>query len=151
MNIPEYNYVTVIAAPRERVWEALTTAEFTRQYWHSTRVESTWVVGSEIRFLVDGENGDEVGCRGEILVADKPSELSYTWSFPRNPAVSEETPSRVTFRLEALEDHTRLSITHDQFPEESLMYEYVKDGWPLVLAGLKMLLETGRAVDFSKF
>ncbi len=151
MGTPDYHYVTIIAATPKTVWEAVTTAEFTRQYWHSTRVQADWQVGSEIVFLVDGEDGDEVGCRGTILVLDPPRELSYTWSFPRNPAVANESPSRVTFKLEALEDFTRLHITHDQFPVDSLMYEYVKDGWPLVLAGLKTLLETGRAIDFSRF
>ena len=151
MNTPDYQYVTVIAASPEQVWEGLTTAEFTRQYWHSSRVSSDWNRGSEIVFLVDGDNGDEVGCRGEILVAERPRELSYTWSFPRNPAVADETPSRVTFLLASLGDHTQLTITHDKFPDHSLMYDYVKDGWPLVIAGLKTLLETGRAVDFSVY
>ena len=151
MKTPDYNYVCVIAASPERVWEALTTAEFTRQYWHSTRVQCDWQVGSPIEFLVDAEEGDAVGCRGKILVADHPRELSYTWSFPRNPAVADEAPSRVTFLLEALGDHTRLIVTHDQFPQGSVMYDYVCDGWPLVIAGLKTLLETGKAVDFSVF
>jgi uncharacterized protein YndB with AHSA1/START domain len=152
MKIPEYNYVTVIAAKPQRVWEALTTAEFTRQYWHSTRVKSNWQVGGTIEFLIDTDDGgDAVGCQGKILVADYPRELSYTWSFPRNPAVADEAPSRVTFLLEPLGEHTRLTITHDQFPDQSEMYGYIRDGWPLVLAGLKTLLETGKAVDFSIF
>jgi len=152
MKIPDYNYVTVIAASPKRVWEALTTPEFTRQYWHSTRVRSDWQQGSSIEFLVDAEEGGEaVGCQGEILVADYPRELSYTWRFPRNPAVADEVPSRVTFLLEPLGEHTRLTITHDQFPDDSKMHGYVCDGWPLVLAGLKTLLETGKAVDFSAF
>jgi uncharacterized protein YndB with AHSA1/START domain len=152
MKIPDYNYVTVIASNPQRVWEALTTAEFTRQYWHSTRVKSDWRVGSPIEFLVEADDGeDAVGCQGEILVADYPGELSYTWSFPRNSAVADEAPSRVTFLLEALGEHTRLTITHDQFPDQSEMYGHIRDGWPLVLAGLKTLLETGKAVDFSVF
>jgi len=151
MKIPDYHYVTVIAASPERVWEALTTAEFTQQYWHSTRVQSNWQVGSPIVFAVDDDGGEAVGCEGEILVADYPRTLSYTWRFPRNPAVSSEAPSRVTFELESLGDFTRLGITHDQFPDDSNMAELVSHGWPLVLAGLKTLLETGKAVDFSRY
>jgi len=150
MKIPDYNYVSVIAADPQRVWKALTTAEFTCQYWHSTRVRSDWQVGSTIEFLVDADEGGEaVGCKGKILVADYPRELSYTWTFPRNPAVADEAPSRVTFLLEPVAEYTRLTITHDQFPDNSEMYGYVRDGWPLVIAGLKTLLETGKAVDFS--
>ena len=145
----EYVYVTVIAASREKVWEGLTTAEFTQQYWHSTRVQSDWRVGAPIVFMVDADDGEEVGCEGEVLKCDHPSELSYTWSFPRDPTVSDEPPSRVTFLLEDIGGHTKLTVVHDQFPEDSKMYQMVAGGWPCVLAGLKTLLETGKAVDFS--
>ena len=142
-------YETFIAASPERVWEGLTTAEFTKQYWHSTRVQSDWHEGGDIVFLVDGEDGEEVGCKGEILRADYPRELSYTWSFPRNPEVRDEAPSRVTFTLEELGGHTKLTVTHDHFPDGSKMYEMVSGGWAHVIAGLKTLLETGKAVDFT--
>ena len=146
---PEFLYVTVIAASPERVWEGITTAEFTRQYWHSTRVSCDWQVGSEIRFFVDGEAGDEVGCEGKILAVEPNRCLSYTWRFPRNPQLRDEAPSRVTFELEPLGPHTLLRVIHDQFPPGSGMYPAVREGWPLVIAGLKTLLETGRGVDFS--
>ncbi len=142
---PDFIYVSVIAAPPESVWRGLTTAEFTRQYWHNTDVQSDFKVGSPIVFLV----GDEVGCEGRILVADHPRELSYSWHFPRNPQTAAESPSRVRFLLEAIPQGTRLTVIHDQFDDESVTREMVTSGWPLVLGGLKTLLETGRAVDFS--
>lgn len=147
----EQVFVQVIDASREAVWEALTSPEFTRQYWHCTRVRSSFEPGSTIDFIV--ESG-ETGCQGEILTAAEPEELSYTWQFPRNPLVKDELPSRVTFRLETIGDGesgqaTRLTVVHDRFPEGSRMPEMVGSGWPLVLAGLKTLLETGKAVDFS--
>ncbi len=144
-------FVQIIAADRARVWQALTSAEFTAQYWHGTRVRSDFRVGSVVEFLVDG---DEVGCRGEVLVSEAPERLSYTWQFPRNPLVRDEAPSRVTFHLEALqsasgETATRLTVVHDGFPQGSRMQELVRPGWPAVLAGLKTLLETGKTPDFS--
>jgi uncharacterized protein YndB with AHSA1/START domain len=151
MNDLKYVYETLIAASREDVWQGLTLAEFTRQYWHSTRVDSDWTVGSGIRFLVDGEHGDEIGCEGTILKSDYPAELSYTWQFPRNPVTRDETPSRVTFFLDAVGTHTRLRVVHDRFPDDSKMHPIVSGGWMYVIAGLKTLLETGKAVDFSKF
>ncbi|MCP4896153.1 MAG: ATPase [bacterium] len=146
MSEKEYVYVALIAAPPEKVWRALTTAEFTRQYWHSTRVQSSWKVGSRVEFLVEN---DEVGCEGEVLVCDPPRELSYTWSFPRNPETKDEAPSRVSFLLEELTQGTKLTVTHDHFPEDSKMYPMISHGWPSVIAGLKTLLETGHGVDFS--
>lgn len=146
MTKPDFVYVIVIATPPAKVWEGLTTAEFTRQYWHRTAVSSDFEVGSPIRFMT--ESG-KVGAEGEILSVDYPTELSYTWQFPNNPDTSSETPSRVTFRLEPVAAGTRLTVIHDQFPEGSRMFGLIEGGWPLVLSGLKTLLESGKAVDFS--
>ncbi len=145
----DFVYVMVIAAPPEKVWEAITTAEFTRQYWHATRVRSDWQKGSTIEFFVDDDDGERVGCEGRILEADRPVTLSYSWHFPGNPEVADEKPSRVTFTLEPLQQHTRLTLVHDEFQDESRMAPMVTAGWPLVLSGLKTLLETGTAIDFS--
>ena len=144
-------FVTVIDASRERVWEALTSPEFTCRYWHATRVRSSWQPGDTVEFLVAG---DKVGCRGEVLESRPPEFLSYTWSFPGNPEVRDEAPSRVSFNLETITDGqgasaTRLTVAHDRFPPDSRMPEMVGPGWPLVLAGLKTLLETGRTADYS--
>lgn len=146
MSKPDFIYVVAIATPPEKVWTGLTSPEFTKQYWHRTRVQSDYRVGSPIEFLL--ESG-EVGCEGKILRADHPTELSFTWRFPNNPETKSEAPSRVTFRLEPITSGTKLTVIHDNFPDESKMFEMVRDGWPLVVCGLKTLLESGRAVDFS--
>lgn len=146
MSKPEFVYMTVIAAAQERVWQGLTTAEFTQQYWHGTRVRSEFTPGAKIEFL---NPDDSVGVAGEILVADRPSELSYTWCFLRNPGAVEEPASRVTFRLEAVSAGTRLTVVHDRLEESPATASMVTFGWPHVMAGLKTLLETGRAVDFT--
>jgi uncharacterized protein YndB with AHSA1/START domain len=146
MSKPQAVYVIVIATPPEKVWEGLTSPEFTKQYWHRTEVNSDFKVGSPIRFYI--ESG-EVACEGEILAADFPNELSYTWHFPRNPETKDEAPSRVTFKLERISTGTKLTMIHDQFEKDSRMLELVTQGWPLVLSGLKTLLESGTAVDFS--
>lgn len=148
----EQVFVTIINASREAVWEALTTDTFTEQYWHGTRVRSSWQPGAVVEFLVEG---DAVGCTGEVLDCRLHEHLSYSWSFPRNPLVRDEAPSRVSFSLETIraeagdQTATRLTVVHDQFPPDSRMREMVGPGWPLVLSGLKTLIETGRAVDYS--
>ena len=147
MDKPEFVYMTVIAAPPEAVWDGLTTAEFTRQYWHKTRVQSDYRVGSKIEFL---NEDDSVGVAGEILTAKRPEELAYTWQFTgaESPAKN-DPPSRVTFRLEAIGVGTRLTVIHDQLEAGSQTATMVSFGWPHVLAGLKTLLETGAAIDFT--
>lgn len=146
MSKPEFVYATAIAAPPEAVWKALTTAEFTRQYWHKARIESDFEVGSPVRFYVDD---DEVACEGEILEVDRPKKLSYTWAFPRNPAQKNEPPSRVTFLIEEIAAGSKLTVIHDGFEEGSEIYKEISNGWPLVIAGLKTLLEGGKVVDFT--
>ena len=147
MDKPEFVYMTVIAAPPEHVWDGLTTAEFTRQYWHKTRVRSDYRVGAKIEFLNEDDN---VGVAGEILTVRRPEELAYTWQFTgaESPAKN-DPPSRVTFRLEAITAGTRLTVIHDQLEEGSQTATMVSFGWPHVLAGLKTLLETGSAIDFT--
>jgi len=146
MSKPEFVYVTVIAAPQERVWQGLTTAEFTQQYWHATRIRSDFTPGATIEFL---NADDSVGVAGEILTAERPNELSYSWRFLRNAEAADDPASRVTFRLEPIRAGTRLTVIHDRLEEGSATEKMVTFGWPHVIAGLKTLLETGRAVDFT--
>ena len=146
MSNSEFVYMTVIAAPPERVWEGLTTAEFTAQYWHATRVRSDFTAGATIEFL---NPDDSVGVAGEIVTAERPKELSYTWRFLRNPDAADDPASLVTFRLEAIRAGTRLTVIHDRLADGSATATMVAFGWPHVIAGLKTLLETGKPVDFT--
>jgi len=148
MSKPEFVYMTVIAAPPEEVWKGLTTAEFTRQYWHKTRVRSDYEPGGKIEFL---NEDDSVGVAGEILTADHPRELAYTWEFTGKDSIAlGDPPSRVTFKLERLNAGTRLTVVHDQLVEGTQTASMISFGWPHVIAGLKTLLETGQAVDFTR-
>ncbi len=38
---------------------------------------------------------------------------------------------------------TKLVVTHDDFPKDSVVFEGVGQGWPWILHSLKTLLETG--------
>lgn len=147
MTNPVFHYVCLIDAPPAKVWQALTTAEFTRQYWHGTEVRSDWTVGSKVEFLVDS---GEIGCEGEVLACTPNKRLCYSWHFPRNPATAGEVPSKVSFDLEEIDGATKLTVTHDGFPgPESVTYQMASTGWPFVLAGLKTLCEQGETRDFS--
>ena len=146
MDKPTCIYESNIKASREAVWEALTNAEFTRQYWHATSIESTWEEGSLIRFTYDD---GRVAVDGEILKAIYPSLLSYTWHILWNEEMSEEKPSRVTFELEAMGNETRLRMTHDDFAEGTKVVEMLQEGWTDILDSMRSLLETGHPLPVA--
>jgi uncharacterized protein YndB with AHSA1/START domain len=65
-----------------------------------------------------------------------------TWASPKD-AKDPDKVSRVTFDIETCGDGVRLTVTHAQLEPDSPMLSGISRGWPLVLSGLKTLLETG--------
>lgn len=144
----DQQHITVIyiKAKPEQVWQGLTSARFTRQYFHSTDVESDWTAGSSLTFY----NRDKsIAVDGQIIEAQKPSKLSYTWHVLYNPGAKTEAPSRVTFLLEEIEDATKLTLIHDQFPTDSVVFPQINEGWIMILSNLKTLLETDTVMAIS--
>ncbi|HTN82148.1 MAG TPA: SRPBCC family protein [Sorangium sp.] len=138
MSKPEFVYVTYIASTLEKVWEALTTGEFTRQYWGGRTIQSDWRPGSSVRHVKEDGSFD---WEGEILEADPPKLLSYTFGNKHG-----ERPSRVTFELTLLGPHVKLTLTHGDFAEDSKVLPAISNGWPAILSSMKSLLETGKAL-----
>lgn len=137
-------YVSYIAAPSEKIWTALTSAEFTRQYFFGLQIESEWRVGAAVKyFRPDGV----LDISGKILRCDPPRALAYTWHIESDPQAAKLPDSIVTFDLEPLGAVVRLTLTeaHPQLPDERLL-EGGRRGWPAILSGLKTLLETGSSL-----
>lgn len=145
-DVPDFVYVTYIETTPEKLWEALTNPEFTRQYWFDIAVSSDWKVGSPITYLRDGKATVE----GKVLAFDRPKLLSYTFRDVVGDA-SGEPPTKVTLELEPeLGTKTvRLTVTHTDFVPNSKHRPSIAGGWPAVLSGLKSLLETGKALKFE--
>jgi uncharacterized protein YndB with AHSA1/START domain/DNA-binding transcriptional ArsR family regulator len=144
MDKKEFAYETYIAAAIEQVWEAVTNPEFTAQYFYATRVESTWEAGAAVRYRYAA--GDDVAVEGKVIDANPPNKLVISWHVMYDDEAVEEAPSRVTFTLAESEGQTRLRIVHDDFPEGSVVFDSISQGWPWIIAGLKSLLETGKAL-----
>lgn len=143
---PEYVYVTFIKTTPEKLWDALTSPEFTRQYWFDIAVTSDWKVGSPMSFQKDGK----AVVQGEVLVAQRPKLLAYTFQEVGTEA-SKEPPTKVTLEIEPeLGTQTvRLTVTHTDFVKGSKHRPSISSGWPAVLSGLKSVLETGQALQFE--
>jgi uncharacterized protein YndB with AHSA1/START domain len=140
MSKPEFVYTTYIETSLENLWQALTDGDFTERYWFGHRVASDWKPGSEYRFTKPGTNGIE----GKVLAFDPPKRLAYSWD-SCSPGLKER-PSRVTFDLEPRGKVVKLTVTHDDLEEGSQTFRNISGGWPMVIAGLKSLLETGHAL-----
>jgi uncharacterized protein YndB with AHSA1/START domain len=133
-------YVTYIRTTPEKLWKALTDAEFERQYWFGCRCESEWTAGSPWR-LVSGDG--KVFDAGEIVESDPPRRLVIRWRHQNKPELKAEGDSLCTMEIEPSSTAVKLSITHTIEREPSQLIAAVSGGWPKVLSNLKSLLETG--------
>jgi uncharacterized protein YndB with AHSA1/START domain len=139
MSKPEFVYISYIETTPEKLWEALTSSEFSRRYWWDTSVVSDWKVGSPFSLVLNGKTTDV----GEILEADRPRRLSYTFRHILSEAARKERPSRVTFVLEQYGKLVKLTLTQEDFAENSVIIDGVSKGWPAIMSSLKSMLETG--------
>jgi uncharacterized protein YndB with AHSA1/START domain len=135
-------YVTYIRTSPERLWDALTQPEFTRQYWFGSHQETNWTVGSSWKLVfADGRVADT----GEVLEIDPPRRLVLKWRNEFRPEVKAEGYTRCTFEIEPEGEMVKLTVTHEADRPHKLI-DAVSIGWPRVLSSLKSLLETGQGL-----
>lgn len=140
--IPNYVYVTYIRANAEQVWKALTDADLTAQYWGHANI-SDWQPGSTWEHRrIDGS--DTVDVAGQVLKAEPPTRLVLTFEDSPN-AESKREASVVTFLVEPHQDIVRLTVTHENLPNDEML-KGISHGWPAVMANLKSLLESGHVL-----
>ncbi|MDG4890476.1 ATPase [Mesorhizobium sp. WSM3866] len=136
-------YVTYIRTTPEKLWTALTDPEFNRQFFLCSYQESDWKVGSSWKLIFpDGRVADS----GEILEIDPPRRLVIKWRNEWLPEVKEDGYTRCTFTIEKDGELMKLAVTHEADGPHRLIPN-VSKGWPLVLASLKSLLETGKGFE----
>ena len=142
MSKPEFVYVTYIETTPEKLWEALTSSEFSRRYWFGTELRSDWKVGSPFALVMNGITTDT----GEILAADRPRRLSYSFRHEVNDEMRNEGPTKVVFNIEPHGKFVKLTLTHEGFAEASKLLDGISKGWPAIMSSLKSLLESGTAL-----
>ena len=82
---------------------------------------------------------------GENLVVDPPRLLVQSFTALWSDDVKAIGATRVTWEIEPVGSSCRLTVIHDQLPEGANAAIY--GGWPMILSGLKTLLETGELLD----
>ena len=147
MGHSRFVYVIIIRSTREKIWEALTKPEFTRQYWAGTTQKSEWKKGASWgAYTPDGRLWDT----GEILESDFPHRLVLTWRNEHFPDMKAEGFTKLTYVLEDDPLGIKLTLTHEVDVANSKLIEAVSGGWPSVLSSLKTFLETGTPLPNSE-
>jgi len=135
-------YTIYIAATPEKVWLALTSAEFSRKYFFGNAVEVDLRVGGA--YVLRQPDGS-VHISGEVVECDPPRKLTVTFNV-NWPALERLGPTLVSYEIEPAGEAVRLTMTesHDR-PLSDDILSGGRRGWPAILSGLKSLLETGHA------
>jgi uncharacterized protein YndB with AHSA1/START domain len=135
-------FETYIKTTPERLWEAITDSEMRAKYSFGVQTESEYTNGSTYRSSVPGVIDI---AQGENLEVDPPRRLVQTFNALWSGDVKTAGTSRVTWEIEPVGTSCRLRVTHDQLADDANSELY--GGWPMILSGLKTLLETGELLD----
>ena len=123
----------------ERLWEAITDPETRARYQFGAQVQSSWTAGSP--YFVGMPDPSIRLIEGENLEVSPPTRLVQTYRAVWDDNIKTQGTSRVSWEIKQVGDSSRLTVTHDQLPEDADSHLY--GGWPMILSGLKTWLETG--------
>lgn len=139
----EFTQTIFIGKPAEQVWDALTSKDMVQRYHIVPLGTADLAVGGEIFYGTE----DQKMITGQVIELKKPGLFSHSFSFAHNPG---DPASVVRYEIEDLGEMSALHLTHDGFPGETQTFEDISGGWPVVLSGLKTVLETGEALPWPQ-
>jgi uncharacterized protein YndB with AHSA1/START domain/DNA-binding transcriptional ArsR family regulator len=126
----------------ERLWEAITDPEQRKRYSFGVETHSDWTPGSDYKASVPGVVDIAAGKNIEVR---PPRLLVQTFDALWSDDVRAQGTTRVTWEIAPVGTSCRLTVIHDQLPADANAELY--GGWPMILSGLKTLLETGEHLD----
>jgi uncharacterized protein YndB with AHSA1/START domain len=144
---PNTVYTIYIASTPEKVWQALTTAEFSRQYFFGFAIEMQARVGGS--FILRAPDGS-IHIDGEVLASDPPRRLSVTWNVNWPGLVEKLGQTIVTYEIAEMGAAVRLTMTeaHERVLPEDIL-SGGRAGWPAILSSLKSVLETAKPLPIK--
>jgi uncharacterized protein YndB with AHSA1/START domain len=138
-----------IAAPPERVFQALTTAEaLTQWFTNSSCPVKFWEMDARPggHYSYETQKGtvvvndiDEFECHGEILEIDPPRLLVYTWI--ANWHDNKDLRTVVRWELTPKARGTHVKVTHSGLGQEDAARKDYRSGWAGVVEMLKKFVE----------
>ncbi len=128
-----------IAAPIERVWEAITKeGEVLPFFYNSVMHTPALQPGSPIRMR--SPNNKYTGVVGDILVVEPPHRFAHTMMFTQ----LNDPPSKVTYELTAHGAGTDLVLLIEDVPAGTKSEGYMMAGGPFITETLKGCVEQGK-------
>jgi uncharacterized protein YndB with AHSA1/START domain len=139
-------YEVFIRTTPEKLWQALTDGELTKNYFFGEIFQSKWTAGS--LWHSAGADGNR-HVEGKVQKSEPPHLLTITWHVLYDPELSTEL-SKVTYLIEERGGVCKLTVTHELTTAPKTAKSVGKDGWSIVLSGLKTLLETGEPMPIPE-
>ena len=139
---PTLVYTIYIASTPEKVWQALTSAEFSRQYFFGNSVDVELKVGGA--FIVRTPDGT-LHISGEVTACEPEKKLTVTFNVNWPALIEKLGQTLVTYEIELAGDAVRLTLTeaHERELGDDIL-SGGRQGWPAILSSLKSVLETGK-------
>ncbi|HEY1271578.1 MAG TPA: SRPBCC domain-containing protein [Terriglobales bacterium] len=136
---------THIAAPPERVFQALIEPEQAMQWWDTPEapIESfaldprkggRWSYSTR-QATINVNGVTRFQCEGEVVEFDPPRLLAYTWI--SNWHADKNRATLVRWELSAEAGGTRLKVTHSGLAHEETARKDYSGGWPGLLETLR--------------
>jgi uncharacterized protein YndB with AHSA1/START domain len=107
-------------APASKVFEAWTSPEVLRRWWHAEHSWETTIaevdvrVGGAIHLVMrNPADGSEYGGRGEFTLLDRPRRLAFTWTWESDPSAQQLVEVEFTDHGE----RTTVVMTHTGLPD----------------------------------
>src|ERR1700750_1700604 len=127
---PAIVYTIYIAPTPEKIWDALTTAEFSRKYFSGFAIEADLKIGGA--FIARAPDGS-VHISGEVIECDPPRRLTITWNVNWPALVEKLGPTLVTYEIEPAGEAVKLTMlqSHDRDISDDIL-SGGRQGWPRV-------------------
>lgn len=132
-------YKTIINAPIEKVWDALTNPEIVKQYLFGTEMITTWKVGDDI--ICKGEwEGQPYLDKGTVLEYVHNEKLSHTYL--SSWSGMEDKPENylfVGYEVKQIDNGTELTISQTNYDEERAKHS--EGNWASLIDEMKKIIE----------
>ncbi len=128
-------------APAQAVFDAWTSEEVMRRWWHAVHEWETTVaevdlrIGGAVRVVMRNPETDiEYGGGGQYTEIDPPSRLAFTWLWDDN-----DTRTLIELDFEETEGATKVHFTHSDLWDEEAVRSH-EDGWGKAFDNLERTL-----------